>query len=281
MIFDEVDRGVGGAVASAIGERLARLAAQAQVLVVTHSPQVAARATHHYRIEKSHDGRGHAHLGPQARRRRAARGNRADAVGRGDHRRSPRPGGAADGGSMTEQTIISKQEYQRPEPWSMSSFTMGPAGVLPTVIIIPTVMGVQPLEIGFAESWSGMAITPSSPTCSAAASAGVDKEAAFAAMGELRSDRAALRDGCFRPRRGWRAAEHVDREPDRRHRLLFRRAMRARRGAVGRGHRRRRQLPRPVRPARTAARADQGQGRGLPRLGRPDGAARSGRGAGQ
>ena len=54
MIFDEVDRGVGGAVASAIGERLARLAEGAQVLVVTHSPQVAARAAHHYRIEKAH-----------------------------------------------------------------------------------------------------------------------------------------------------------------------------------------------------------------------------------
>jgi DNA repair protein RecN (Recombination protein N) len=54
MIFDEVDRGVGGAVASAIGERLARLAQESQVLVVTHSPQVAARASHHYRIEKSH-----------------------------------------------------------------------------------------------------------------------------------------------------------------------------------------------------------------------------------
>jgi len=54
MIFDEVDRGVGGAVASAIGERLARLAHDSQVLVVTHSPQVAARASHHYRIEKSH-----------------------------------------------------------------------------------------------------------------------------------------------------------------------------------------------------------------------------------
>ena len=58
MIFDEVDRGVGGAVASAIGERLARLAHDSQVLVVTHSPQVAARASHHYRIEKSHGGDG-------------------------------------------------------------------------------------------------------------------------------------------------------------------------------------------------------------------------------
>jgi DNA repair protein RecN (Recombination protein N) len=58
MIFDEVDRGVGGAVASAIGERLARLAERSQVLVVTHSPQVAARASHHYRIEKSHGAAG-------------------------------------------------------------------------------------------------------------------------------------------------------------------------------------------------------------------------------
>jgi DNA repair protein RecN (Recombination protein N) len=54
MIFDEIDRGVGGAVASAIGDRLARLAETSQVLVVTHSPQVAARASHHYRIEKRH-----------------------------------------------------------------------------------------------------------------------------------------------------------------------------------------------------------------------------------
>jgi DNA repair protein RecN (Recombination protein N) len=56
MIFDEIDRGVGGAVARAIGERLAQLAKDSQVLVVTHSPQVAARAAHHYRIEKAHDG---------------------------------------------------------------------------------------------------------------------------------------------------------------------------------------------------------------------------------
>jgi DNA repair protein RecN (Recombination protein N) len=56
MIFDEIDRGVGGAVASAIGDRLARLAAKAQVLVVTHSPQVAARGQQHWLIAKSHDG---------------------------------------------------------------------------------------------------------------------------------------------------------------------------------------------------------------------------------
>ncbi len=53
MIFDEVDQGVGGAVADAVGLRLRRLAAQGQVLVVTHSPQVAARADAHWRIAKA------------------------------------------------------------------------------------------------------------------------------------------------------------------------------------------------------------------------------------
>ncbi|MDO8295582.1 MAG: DNA repair protein RecN [Caulobacter sp.] len=55
MIFDEVDQGVGGAVADAVGLRLRRLAGEAQVLVVTHSPQVAARAHAHWRITKSGD----------------------------------------------------------------------------------------------------------------------------------------------------------------------------------------------------------------------------------
>jgi DNA repair protein RecN (Recombination protein N) len=53
MIFDEVDQGVGGAVADAVGLRLKGLAASAQVLVVTHSPQVAARAEAHWRIAKA------------------------------------------------------------------------------------------------------------------------------------------------------------------------------------------------------------------------------------
>jgi DNA repair protein RecN (Recombination protein N) len=50
MIFDEVDQGVGGAVADAVGLRLKRLAADAQVVVVTHSPQVAARADAQWRV---------------------------------------------------------------------------------------------------------------------------------------------------------------------------------------------------------------------------------------
>lgn len=53
LIFDEIDRGVGGAVAAAIGERLEQLGRSAQVLVVTHSPQVAARGKTQWRISKS------------------------------------------------------------------------------------------------------------------------------------------------------------------------------------------------------------------------------------
>lgn len=52
MIFDEIDRGVGGATADAVGRRLAALADGGQVLVVTHSPQVAALGAHHWRVEK-------------------------------------------------------------------------------------------------------------------------------------------------------------------------------------------------------------------------------------
>jgi DNA repair protein RecN (Recombination protein N) len=52
MVFDEVDAGVGGATAAAVGERLARLAARVQVFLVTHSPQVAARGAAHLRVEK-------------------------------------------------------------------------------------------------------------------------------------------------------------------------------------------------------------------------------------
>ncbi|HOV04853.1 MAG TPA: DNA repair protein RecN, partial [Kaistiaceae bacterium] len=53
LVFDEIDTGLGGAVAEAIGVRLARLAEKVQVLAVTHAPQVAARADHHLRITKA------------------------------------------------------------------------------------------------------------------------------------------------------------------------------------------------------------------------------------
>ncbi len=77
IIFDEIDRGVGGAVAAAIGERLARLAQRTQLLAVTHSPQVAAKGQAHYFIAKSSLGTvtrtGVTLLDPEARRQEIAR----------------------------------------------------------------------------------------------------------------------------------------------------------------------------------------------------------------
>ena len=58
LVFDEIDTGVGGAVADAIGMRLARLAGKVQVIAVTHAPQVAARADRHYLISKDALARG-------------------------------------------------------------------------------------------------------------------------------------------------------------------------------------------------------------------------------
>jgi DNA repair protein RecN (Recombination protein N) len=79
LVFDEIDTGVGGAVADAIGGRLARLAGRVQVLAVTHAPQVAARADHHYLITKDALARGKrlatriAELAPDLRREEIAR----------------------------------------------------------------------------------------------------------------------------------------------------------------------------------------------------------------
>ncbi len=56
LVFDEVDAGIGGATASAVGERLAKLAETLQVLVVTHSPQVAAKASRHWQVSKRSEG---------------------------------------------------------------------------------------------------------------------------------------------------------------------------------------------------------------------------------
>jgi DNA repair protein RecN (Recombination protein N) len=79
LVFDEIDTGVGGAVADAIGARLARLAGRVQVLAVTHAPQVAARADHHYLITKDALAKGKrlatriAELAPHLRREEIAR----------------------------------------------------------------------------------------------------------------------------------------------------------------------------------------------------------------
>jgi len=77
LVFDEVDSGIGGATAAAVGERLARVAEGVQVLVVTHSPQVAACGAAHLRVAKAASRDRTAttvdHLGPDARREEIAR----------------------------------------------------------------------------------------------------------------------------------------------------------------------------------------------------------------
>jgi DNA repair protein RecN (Recombination protein N) len=73
LVFDEVDRGVGGAVADAVGERLQRLAKTTQVLLVTHSPQVAARGERHFRITRLGDRTRVELLGDEARVEEVAR----------------------------------------------------------------------------------------------------------------------------------------------------------------------------------------------------------------
>jgi DNA repair protein RecN (Recombination protein N) len=81
LIFDEIDTGVGGATADAVGQRLARLADGLQALVVTHSPQVAVRAATHLLISKMEEvGKGNTRmvtqltrLSPESRREEIAR----------------------------------------------------------------------------------------------------------------------------------------------------------------------------------------------------------------
>ncbi len=89
LVFDEIDTGVGGAVADAIGQRLARLAARVQVLAVTHAPQVAARAGGHFPDRQGRRRQGQARRDPNhaLARRGPPRGDRPHALGRQHHRR--------------------------------------------------------------------------------------------------------------------------------------------------------------------------------------------------
>ena len=96
LVFDEVDAGIGGATAAAVGERLARLARSRQLLVVTHSPQVAGPAQHHWRVGKNRPSRRSDSTGAGARCSRPARGDRAHALGPDRHRRGARRGGPPD-----------------------------------------------------------------------------------------------------------------------------------------------------------------------------------------
>ena len=92
LVFDEVDADVGGATAAAVGERLTRVAERVQVLVVTHSPQVAARGGAHLLVSKQAARGRTATRVDQLDAPAAARGDRAHAGRRDGHRGRPRRG---------------------------------------------------------------------------------------------------------------------------------------------------------------------------------------------
>ena len=101
FVFDEVDAGVGGKAAVEVGRRLAQLARDAQVLVVTHLPQVAAFADRHVVVRQVQRRHGH-QLGPDRARRRRARARAVPDAGRPGglrHRAGPRPRAAGDRGA--------------------------------------------------------------------------------------------------------------------------------------------------------------------------------------
>lgn len=110
---------------------------------------------------------------------------------------------------MTEQRSL-KQDYQG-QTFDHVLVDDGSGRVAPTVLIIPTVMGVQPLELGFADRLVARGYQAVvADLFGRRFTLGADKEAAFAAMGELRSDRAALRDRLLAVLDEVRGLEQVD-----------------------------------------------------------------------
>jgi DNA repair protein RecN (Recombination protein N) len=62
MVFDEIDAGIGGRTAHAVADTLVRLAGRAQVITITHLPQIASRADRHFRVEKTPGDPTHTHI---------------------------------------------------------------------------------------------------------------------------------------------------------------------------------------------------------------------------
>ena len=100
-VFDEVDAGIGGAVADVVGRQIRAVAEDKQVLCVTHLPQIAAYAAAHFRVEKDRARRARAHGGAQADRDRAQGGDRAHARRQGDAQGARACGRAAQGRART------------------------------------------------------------------------------------------------------------------------------------------------------------------------------------
>ena len=120
LVFDEIDTGVGGAVADAIGARLAKLGTRVQVLAVTHAPQVAARAGSHLLIAKD-DVKGEERVATRVTPlvdMYPPRGDRPHARRRPHHRRGPRGGGPADrrSGLIVSRTACGEAASRDPGP---------------------------------------------------------------------------------------------------------------------------------------------------------------------
>ena len=117
LIFDEVDAGIGGAVADVVGGRLQRLGRRFQVLCITHLPQIAAYGSTHYRIAKNVRGGRTLTEVATRERDRPGRGDRADDRRRGGLRRrsSPAPARCSRRGASRHQDASQKQRTQAAE----------------------------------------------------------------------------------------------------------------------------------------------------------------------
>ncbi len=126
MVFDEIDAGVGGQTAHAVGETLRRLASRAQVVTITHLPQIASLADRHFRVEKVPGDPTHTRI-ERARRRRAARRARADARRRGLPRHAPRMSEAS------RELLAPREDVWRflAEPYHLSDWWPGMESVEP------------------------------------------------------------------------------------------------------------------------------------------------------
>ena len=134
LVFDEIDAGIGGETANAVGRVLQRLAERAQVITITHLPQIAALADRHFRVEKV-AGRPDAHADRAARRRGAEGRARADAR---------RPGVPCHGTQLTASSSRRSRTSGRSSPSRTTSPTGGPGSRASS----PTAAASRPARAG-------------------------------------------------------------------------------------------------------------------------------------
>ena len=151
MVFDEIDAGIGGTTAHAVGETLRRLAERAQVITITHLPQIASLADRHFRVEKVPGDPTHTRI-ERARRRRAPRGARADAR----RRRVPGPARRRRGW-LAPRASCSRRRTRSGA--SSPSRTTSPTGG-------PAIVAVEPDRRGFAPARAGGSCGAARAACS-------------------------------------------------------------------------------------------------------------------